>query len=313
MKRNPPQFLSPDPLFSTLETAAAVILPVAYEGGVSYGTGTARGPEAVIEASAYLELYDEVLEAEPHRMGIATAACPELPPEPEAMLAAVRHCADALLERDPFLVGLGGDHSVTTALFQAVREHYGRLSAVQIDAHADLRDRYEGSIHSHACVMSRIRQMTPDTLQIGIRSLSREEALRIRDEQIAVCTMHDYRSGRYDLEGALAALPDPVYLTVDVDAFDWSVIRSTGTPEPGGFLWDEGLALLRRIFRLRNVVACDVVELSYDPEDRNSPFAAAKLIYKMLGFKLASAVERGHTAWPSTPRGAILGEAASGT
>jgi len=304
LKPNPRQFLAPEPRFSALETAAAAILPVPYEGGVSYGTGTAGGPEAVIDASAYLELYDEVLEAEAHRMGVVTAACPALPSEPEQMLASVRRCAEELLRRDKFLVGLGGDHSVSTALFQVHR--YGRLAAIQIDAHADLRDRYEGSIHSHACVMSRIREMTGHTLQIGIRSLSREEALRIRDEKIAVCTMHAYRGGGFDLNAALAALPDPVYLTVDVDAFDWSVIRSTGTPEPGGFQWDEGIALLSRIFELRNVVACDVVELSHQPEDRNSPFAVAKLIYKMLGFKLAAAVRSGRTSWPRQPRGPIL-------
>jgi len=311
LKPDRKQFLAPDAEYCAPETAAAVILPIPYEGGVSYGTGAARGPESVIDASGYLELYDEVLEAEPHRMGIVTAECPALPSDPEAMLTAVRKCAEEWFRRDKFLVGLGGDHSVSTALYRAARSRYGPLAAIQVDAHADLRDQYEGSKHSHACVMSRIREMTSDTLQIGIRSLSRREALRIEDEHIALCTMHRYRSGDFDLKAALAALPDPVYLTVDVDAFDWSVIRSTGTPEPGGFLWDEGVELLRRIFDLRNVVACDLVELSYQPDDRNSPFAAAKLIYKMLGFKLASVMRSTRSGWPQQPSGAILGGAFS--
>lgn len=308
MKREIRQFLDLESEFAAVETAAAVILPIAYEGGVSYGTGAAGGPDAVIDASAYLELYDEVLDAEPHRMGIATVPISELTAEPDSVQAVIQRMAGEWLQKDKFLVGLGGDHSISPALFQAARKRYGRLSVVQIDAHADLRERYEGNIHSHACVMSRIREITRHTLQIGIRSLSREEALRIRDEQIAVCTMHAYRSGRFDLDSALAALPDPVYLTVDVDAFDWSVIRSTGTPEPGGFSWDEGLTLLQRIFERKAVVACDVVELAHQPRDRNSPFAAAKLIYKMLGFKLDAAVKRGRTSWPEFPCGAILGE-----
>jgi agmatinase len=201
---------------------------------------------------------------------------------------------------------LGGDHSLSIGCIQALHTRTDQLSVIQLDAHSDLRDTYEGSRYSHACVMSRIRELTGDTLQIGIRSMSLEEAHKIEKENLAVCTMSAYRNEAFDIDGAIEALPDPVYVTIDVDVFDWSVIRSTGTPEPGGFLWDESLSLLQRIFTRKNVIGIDVVELSHDPHDRNSPFAVAKLIYKMLGFKLAAEVSRGRLTWPDIPRGNLF-------
>ena len=154
--------------------------------------------------------------------------------------------------------------------------------------------------------MSRIRQFTSRTLQIGIRSMSLEEARRIERENMTVCTMADYRSGNFDIDAAIDVLSDPVYLTVDVDVFDWSVIRSTGTPEPGGFLWDEALALLQKIFMQKKIVGFDVVELSSDPNDRNSAFAVAKLIYKMLGYKLVATADHRKLRWPDKPRGCLF-------
>jgi agmatinase len=154
--------------------------------------------------------------------------------------------------------------------------------------------------------MSRIRRLTNDTLQIGIRSMSLEEAQLVERENLALCTMSAFRSGEFDIGAALDALVEPVYLTVDVDVFDWSVIRNTGTPEPGGFLWDEALTLLQYIFYKKHVIGFDVVELSADPQDRNSAFAIAKLIYKMLGFKLAAEVRRGRMKWPENPKGNLF-------
>ena len=154
--------------------------------------------------------------------------------------------------------------------------------------------------------MARIRDYTRETLHIGIRAISIEEAEKASREQIPLCTMHDFRTGQFDLNAALASLSDPAFVTVDVDAFDWSVIASTGTPEPGGFLWDEGLDLLQKIFSRKNVVGFDLVELSHSENDRNSPFAAAKLVYKMLGFKLASEVKQGCLRWPEKPIGNLF-------
>jgi len=289
-----------------LDTAAAVLLPVPYEGGVSWGKGAALGPEAVLGASAELEVYDEALRFETCRMGIATAAPPEDLSGPEAMVASVRRSMLSLLAAGKYPVVLGGDHSVSVGAFQELAARHGRLSVIQLDAHADLRESYEGDPLSHACTMARIRERTPDTLLIGVRSLCREEAERIVREEIQLCTMEAFRSGRFDLEEVIRRLPDPVYLTLDVDVLDWSVVRATGTPEPGGFFWHEALDLLGMIFRERDVVGFDVVELSQDAPDRNSAFAVAKLIYRMLGFKLASEVDRGRIRWPEQPAGPIL-------
>lgn len=306
MKPHPRPFLDPGIEYTDFDQAAVVILPISYEGGVSYGIGTAQAPEAVIAASHQLELYDEELKSEPFRMGIATVLPPALPADPSELQATVYRCTAELLDQDKFVVLIGGDHSISNGFVRALHSKHGALSVIQIDAHADLRDTFENSCLSHACVMSRIRELTDKTLQIGIRSMSREEAQRIEREDLAVCTMSMYRKGEFDFDAAIDELQDPVFLTVDVDAFDWSVIQSTGTPEPGGFYWDEALELLRKIFERKTVVGFDVVELSAPAHDANSPFAVAKLIYKMLGFKLATAVRQGRLNWPQHPHGNIF-------
>lgn len=306
MKPYAKQFLECGEPYSDFESAAVAILPVPYEGGVSFGKGAALAPDAVIEASRHLELYDESLKAEPHRMGIATVAPPEILQGPALLQDAVFFRARELLGAGKFTVVLGGDHSITYGYVKALVEQNGRISVIQMDAHADLRKTYEGSEFSHACIMSRIRGLTGDTLQVGIRSMSLEEADEITRENIPLCTMEEYRSGTFDFDAALDSLPEPVFITIDVDVFDWSVIRSTGTPEPGGLLWDEALQVLKKIFSRRKVVGFDVVELSADEGDRNSPFAVAKLIYKMLGLKLASSVAQGLIEWPRAPVGRLF-------
>lgn len=306
MQLSAKQFLNPGFEFTEYPSAAVAILPVPYEGGVSYATGTAQGPDAVIDASNHLELYDEILDAEPYRMGIATVAPPEIFADAERTEASAYSIIKAMIGDGKFVVMLGGDHSLSYGHVKALVERYDRLSVVQLDAHSDLRETFEGSPYSHACVMSRIRELTGHTLQIGIRSMSVEEARRIKREKLAVCTMSAYRSAKFDVQAALDALAEPVYLTVDVDVFDWSVIRSTGTPEPGGLLWDEALDLLHRIFMRKKVVGIDVVELCGEPGDHNSAFAVAKLIYKMLGFKMGAQVSRGRSNWPDKPRGKVF-------
>jgi agmatinase len=306
MKLNPIQFLNPEPLFCEKESAAVAILPVPYEGGTSYGKGAARAPLSVIESSHFLELFDEELKAEPFRMGIMTALPPKLPENPSEVENAVYESARTLMEMGKYVVLLGGDHSISVGYFKALLASYGRLSVIQFDAHADLRESYDGSPFSHACVMSRLRELTGDTLQIGIRSMSVKEAERIKKENLPVHTMQECRNNREKLMASIEGLPDPVFVTLDVDVFDWSVIRSTGTPEPGGFEWYEGLDLIKHIFYKKNVVGFDVVELSYEENDRNSPFATAKLIYKMLGFKLASKIGNELNEWPKRPIGSIF-------
>ena len=286
------QFLGIEGEFVDLEKSAAAILPFPYEGGVSYGKGAAQAPAAVIDASHYLELYDEILDAEPYRVGVSTIEPPDTGKTDQEMFYSIYSNTHDLIEDEKFVVVIGGDHSISNGFFKALKEKYPDLGVIQLDAHADLRDTYEDSPLNHACVMSRIREMTQDTLQIGIRSMSVEEAERVKGENISLCTMDSLRKELFDIDGALDKLPEDVFVTVDVDCFDWSVIRSTGTPEPGGFLWDEALNLLNKIFQKKNVVGFDIVELSYSPDDNNSPFAVAKLIYKMLGFKYQKAIKR---------------------
>lgn len=308
MKPNARQFLDPGDRLSGFESAAAAILPVPWEGAVSWGRGAAGGPDALLEASAYVEEYDETLGLEPCRMGIFTAAPPELPNDAEGVERVVFEAASRFVAAGKFPVLVGGDHSVSLGFFRALLRRHGRLSVVQLDAHADLRDEYEGSRLSHACIMARLRELTGDVLQLGIRSLSTAEARRIDAQGLAVVTMDRFRDPSFDLDDLLSRLPGPVYVTVDVDAFDWSVIGSTGTPEPGGFLWDEAIDLLRRVFALGTVAGFDVVELSAEggAVARSSAFAAAKLVYRMLGMKMAAEVARGRLAWPREPRGPLF-------
>jgi agmatinase len=305
MKLNQKQFLLDDPTFTNFEKAAAVIVPVPYEGGTSYGKGTALAPQAVIDASYFVEFYDEIIKAEPYRMGISTMA-PVRQPRGQGIHELVCNTAGELLGQNKFIAMLGGDHSVSYGCFKALHEKYPACGVIQLDAHADLRQSYENSPFSHACIMARLRELTQDALQIGIRSLSVEEAQDIDKHHYQVCTMHDYRTGNFDLMAALQKLPDSVYLTVDVDVFDWSVIRSTGTPEPGGFTWDEGVNLLSTIFSRKTVTGFDLVELSHSPHDANSTFAVAKLLYKMFGFKLQKLVETKLKTWPVVPNGPLF-------
>jgi agmatinase len=270
---------------SDFETAAVAVVPFGYEGGVSYGKGTAAAPNAVLAASHYLELYDEVLDDEPCRIGIATIDQPRIPSSADAMLNTLETVTGTLLDQQKFVAVIGGDHSITTGYVRALAKRCDRFGVLQLDAHADLRDSYEGSPLSHACVMARLREITPHTLQIGIRSMSAKEARQVKEEDLALCTMHRFRNGGFDLEAELARLPDQLFITVDVDVFDWSVIASTGTPEPGGMLWDEAMDLLQVVFRSKTVLGFDVVELARRDHDDNSPFATAKLIYKMIGMK----------------------------
>jgi agmatinase len=282
---NKKQFLDLEAAYTKIDKAHALILPVPYEAGVSYGTGTDRAPDAIISASHYLELYDEVHQVEAYTMGISTLEPLILSLDHSKMFENIYRNTKKLTGLDKLIVMIGGDHSVTAPLVKALHGQYGHISVIQFDAHADLREQYEGSALSHACVMARVREMTNQTLQLGIRSMSGEEAQRIKMEKLNLFTMHEMRCGKFDLDSALKALPDPVYLTIDVDVFDWSVIASTGTPEPGGLLWDEALQMFEKIFRKKKVVGFDVVELSANDVDRNSPFAAAKLIYKLLTYR----------------------------
>ncbi|HVG11139.1 MAG TPA: agmatinase [Thermoanaerobaculia bacterium] len=274
-----------EPESSDYETSRVAVLPVPFERTVSYGKGTSAGPAAIIRASQSMELYDEELGAEPYLMGIATLPpfLPEAYDMAEAM-AELQEEARTHLEKGKFLVTLGGEHSITQAPVRATKEVYGEIGVVQFDAHADLREEFEGTPYSHASVMKRVVDDGIPTLAVGIRSLSTPESQLIRERKLPVIWGHDLDRAEELFPKLLAGLPEKVYLTFDIDFFDPSLVPATGTPEPGGGLWYPTLRLLRHLFREKKVVAMDVLELAPVGGLPASDFLTSKLIYKCLGY-----------------------------
>ena len=268
------------------EEARVAILPVPYEGTDSYGAGTARGPEAILRASTQVELYDEQTGLEPFRAGIWTDRPLAIPEgKTEAVVGAVAERIGELMDAGKFVVMLGGEHSITPGGVSAAAARREGLRLVQLDAHADLRESYEGNPWSHASAMARCLDLAP-IRAVGIRNYSVEEAARIRAGIPGYAIVHawemeDERWISRALEGLDGA---PVYLTIDLDYFDPSVIPATGTPEPGGMFWYEVLDLLKGVCAAKTIVGFDVVELSPHPGDLASAFTIAKLVYKIMGF-----------------------------
>lgn len=267
------------------DDAGVVILPVPYEATVSYMGGTRFGPRALLHASRFVELYDHELDAEPYTIGVHTM--PELlltGAGPGQAMRELRRAFDALLRTDKFVIMLGGEHSVSGPPILAHADRLGRktLSVLQLDAHADLRAEYEGTPHSHACVMHTVHDRVR-IVQAGIRSLTAEERALQRRKRMTVVFGHELESPDWE-DRVLEALGPDVYLTIDVDYFDPAIMPSTGTPEPGGGQWSPTIRLLDRLFRERRVVGADVVELAPLPGIVAPDFLAAKLVYKLIGF-----------------------------
>ena len=279
--------------FSAFDDARVLVWPIAYEGTVSYGTGTGRGAEAIIEASRNMELYDEETDGEVYRLGIHTLNELSAVYPPERMTNALYARAQELVATGKFVVMIGGEHSITAPVVRAHAERYGDLSVLQIDAHADLRDSYDGTPHSHACVMRRITgDLGLRVVQCGIRSMSAEEARAIPQLPTRILWAKDI-VGRTDWwEEAVEGLSENVYLTIDVDGFDPSLVPQTGTPEPGGLGWYEVLGLIRTLAHGRRVVGMDLVEYSHTEGHNASAFLCAKLIYKSLSYIFEQQTER---------------------
>lgn len=286
----PHNFLGLDADKSNFDAARVVILPVPYEATTSYGAGTGAGPRAIIQASRYIELYDQELDSEPYEVGIATL--PELHLSgagPQEAIRELREAYDAILDagKDKFIIALGGEHSISSApiLAHAERNKGERISVLQFDAHTDLRHEYEGSPYSHAAVMHRVHQKV-DLVAVGIRALTREEReLASSSKNIHLFLADDIHSGDGWMDDVMAKLGGTVYISFDVDGFDPSLVPATGTPEPGGLQWYPVMKLLRRVFAERNVIGADVVELAPIPGLSAPDFLVAKLVYKMIGYK----------------------------
>ncbi|MFO8016758.1 MAG: agmatinase [Candidatus Woesearchaeota archaeon] len=266
------------------EKSSIVVLPAPYEATVTYGKGASKGPAAIIEASKYLETYERDIDSEPNERGIWTAEPLKPQDSPEKTVESVYEEAKKHIEAGKFVVMLGGEHTLPYGTVKAYNGKYPDLSVLQFDAHTDLRDELEGMRYMHGTVMARIRELCP-AVQVGIRSLSKEEADRIKREKLPVFFAEDMQDSDDWMDNAMAELSDNVYITFDVDAFDPSIIPATGTPEPGGMGWYQAIRFLRKVFEKKNVVGFDVVELAPIEGLHHCNFSTARLVQKMMGYK----------------------------
>jgi agmatinase len=292
--KTPNNFLGLESKLSHYPNARVAILPLPYEATTSYGAGTKHGPAAIIKASQQVEFFDEELNLEPCQVGIATAKAPAFFKKNKKSQGAqaVNLIADAcrkLINDGKFVIGLGGEHTVTVGMVQAMHEKYPDLWVVQLDAHSDLRDQYAGSPYSHACAMARVNEFCP-FIGLGIRSGIIGERERLKPPS-RVYYAHEMRQlgATQWMEEVFSLAGTHVYLTIDLDFFNPAEMPAVGTPEPGGFGWYESLDFLRELFIRREVVGCDVVELMPLKGVSGADFFAARLAYKLIGYKFFSA------------------------
>ncbi|MEP6900804.1 MAG: agmatinase [Actinomycetota bacterium] len=275
-----------DARYSNFESSRVVVFPVSYEGTVSYGSGTGKGAMAIIEASRNMELYEEETDAEVYKIGLHTLE--EFAPRntPDAMMNALYEQTKVLLKTEKFLCMIGAEHSVSAPVIRAHAEKFHNLSVLQIDAHADLRDSYDGTPHSHASVMARVvKDLRLPSVQVGIRSISADEARSLAEGLPTKIYWAKDIVGRTDwIADALEYLTENVYLTIDIDGLDPSLVPTTGRPEPGGLGWYETLTLIRQLAKNRRVVGMDLVEFSKTGNYDAPAFLCAKLIYKSLAY-----------------------------
>lgn len=270
--------------FTDYKKAQVVVVPVPFDLTTSWMSGTSHGPKALIEASGYMELYDIETKSEIYRKIIAT--------DKEVKAANTGELNQRVYERvskhieaKKFVVTLGGEHSISYGAAKAHIEKFSDLTILHLDAHTDRREEFEGNKFSHACTLRRIAELNPDIVSVGIRSLDISE-LQYLDEKKVFYAEGIFHSMSW-VEDVIKLLKPNVYLTFDLDVFDPAIMPSTGTPEPGGMYWYQVLNLLKEVTKTRNLVGCDVVELSPNEVNKGPDFMAAKLIYKILSYKFA--------------------------
>lgn len=268
--------------YSDSENAAIVIIPVAYDGTSTWIKGADEGPAAIIEASANMELYDIETDSEVYQKGIFTENTIAGDISTTEMIQAVNETVQYYLEKNKFTVVIGGEHSVSIGSVKAHAQRHTNLTVLQLDAHTDLREEYSGSKYNHACVMARIKESCP-VVQVGIRSM--DSAEKDSMDKTRVFFAKDIHNKTDWIKKVVSKLSENVYITIDLDVFDPSIMPSTGTPEPGGLLWYDVLKLLKTICKEKNVVGFDVVELCPEARNKAPDFLTAKLIYKLLSYK----------------------------
>ncbi len=287
----PLDFLGAD-VAAAYDTARVVILPIPFEATTTYRRGCEHGPEAILEASQQVEFYDDEFDREFWDVGLYTHPAiadtrPSKVPS-EDMLRVTQAIVHQLAAAGKFVIALGGEHSITEGVVEGYRQTYPgeAFTVVQIDAHGDLRHEYEGSIHNHACVMRRVVDMGLPTLQIGIRSICREEANLIKEKQLAVFRAREMVQQPDWMERAWATIKtEKVFITIDLDGIDPTLMPGVGTPEPGGLNWYALLSFLQHIFNHHDVIGADVMELAPVSDSVVSEFTSAKLVYKLIGYQ----------------------------
>ncbi len=271
------------PPYSDLRHAKAVILPVPYDSTSEWRSGSRHGPQAVIDASEYLELYDLELDREIYKVGISTL--PRVEPllgSPQDMIDRVYKTVKDLILKEKFVVLLGGEHSLSLGAVRAFKEAFPTLSVLQLDAHADLRDEYLGTKHGQACVMRRILEVCP-ICQVGVRSLSWEEKQFSTQKKLKSLYMSALVSNPASTDWIIDSLSQDVYITIDVDVLDPSIMPAVGTPEPDGMSWRQILNILESVALRKHVVGVDLMEFCPAEGSSSCAFLLAKLAYKLIG------------------------------
>lgn len=273
--------------FCNIISSEIVILPIPFDRTSTYQKGSQKGPEALIEASRNMELYDIETQSEVYRKGIFTDAAIQADTS-ESMLECTYQRVKELLNLDKFVISIGGEHSISYAPIRAQAENVGSLTVLQLDAHADLQPAYENNPWSHASVMARVLEIpqVQNIVSVGIRSMSAEERFNL--DQTHPFFAHTLDENGKWMEQVLEKLTDSIYITIDLDVFDSSLMPSTGTPEPGGLGWNQAMALFKKILKEKRVIGFDVVELCPNPYNVAPDYLAAKLIYKLLSYKFYS-------------------------
>jgi agmatinase len=275
-----------DASITNLETAHAVILPVPYDGTTSYMSGARLGPRAIITASQSMELYDEELGAF-YEHGIHTLPDLEVLADAKSMIDRVHDAVAWGLELDKTVITLGGEHSLTSGPVRAYAKKFPKLSVLHFDAHGDLRMELQGTPWSHGCVMRRVREMVP-AVQVGIRSISEEEAEAIAEHDWPMYSARKTKDMKGDYAPIVDALTDDVYVTVDLDCFDPATVPGVGTPEPGGLDWYELTGVIAQVAKKKRIVGFDIMELMPLGGQVRSDFLAARLTYRLWGWSLVS-------------------------
>jgi agmatinase len=289
-------FLGLDEAHCSFERARVRILPVPLEATVSYGGGTAAGPAAILAASRQVELYDRALDDEPALgYGIHTLDALELAgADPEAAVATIAGAVARACDGGRLVVALGGEHTISAGVSRGLLEALGGpLTVVQIDAHSDLRESYDGSRFSHACAARRMLDdpRVEQVLQLGVRSVDAEEVAfaRADERRVRVWYAEDVHDGGWREEFTARVRGRRVHLTIDVDALDPSIVPATGTPEPDGLTWREALDIIRTTASAGSIAGIDCVELAPRPGLHHADFAVAKLLYKTITYAMNGA------------------------